>query len=210
MQRNPLDDFYFDSDLEINFMAYLRMRYAGGELTRENFFKVVFFENEIGPTELDLVMLNNLHDCKPYSLLQGFNRGRNYEEVIEETVAAFEHFYSRWLTTHNLLVNYLVNVADRAEHLTSSQWVFNRGVLCTMVQEKYPSDWKDKMDLLYRKVTQYGIHLGALRDIAGTLVIVPKVRMHMLQNELPLRVRAQHIVYPTNKVSFPSVKTALW
>lgn len=194
MNAQQFDHFHFDMGLEENFLAYARMRYFGAVLTRDNFFSIVFYEGPIAPQVTDLIILHNIRACKPYAALSGFNAGRNYNTVLQEIQEAFEFFYARWITVHTELEQLLIAVT--------------RNVLASGGVSLRATQWDVTSYPVRREVLRYGSHIGALANIADQYLISSKARTHMLQDELPIEIRAQYIVMPHDKTAFASLKAA--
>lgn len=189
-----LEDFHFDGGMEQNFLAYLRMRYIGAALTKENFFEKVFYKGEIGnpvADEMQLLMLHNLHFCKPYRADSMFNRGRNYDTIISEIQQAFEYFYGKWIDAHSRFEERL--------RLTLLEVEENGG-------NKMFSPYWNVSDIDHTQ-KRYGEHFGVLVNIADQHYVVPKVRAQLLKQDLPPSLRAPIIMCPGEKFSFATART---
>lgn len=191
---DDFDHFHFDSGLEQNFLAYLRMRYIGARLDKENFFEKVFYTGSIGPSDIDLLMMYNLHFCKPYRADSFFNRGRDYATILNEIQQTFEYFYGKWIEGHSKFEERL--------RLTLLEVEENGG-------NKLFSPYWNVSDIDHTQ-KRYGNHFGVLVNIADQYYVTPKVRAELLKQDLPPSLRAPIIMSPGDKFSFATARILFW
>lgn len=194
MAIEDIEGFHFDSGLENNFLAYLRMRYIGAQLTKENFFEKVFYYGVKAPFDFNLALEHDLHFCKPYRADSMFNAGRDYDTILSEIQQVYEFLYNKWIAAHSRFEERL--------RLTLLEVEENGG-------SKLFSPYWNVSDIEHSQ-KRYGVHFGVLVNIAGQYFVTPKVRALLLKEDLPPSLRAPAIMCPSDKFSYATARIVFW